>query len=125
MATVTQFEELIVWKKARRLAKEVFLATGQPSLRRQFALADQMRRAGVSIISNIAEGFERKSPRDFAHFLRYAKASCAELRSQLYLAYDIGGLTTEDLARLSGMTLEVGRLIGGLQSYLHRVQRTR
>jgi four helix bundle protein len=84
-----------------------------------------MRRAGVSIVSNIAEGFERKSPQDFARFLRYAKASCAELRSQLYVAHDIEALSPDDFSRLSRMALEVGRLIGGLQTYLYRVHRER
>jgi len=124
-AMVTRFEDLVTWRKSRRLAAEVFRATSGPSLRRQFALADQMRRAAVSIVSNIAEGFERKSPQDFARFLRYAKASCAELRSQLYLALDIEALSPDDFSRLSRMALEVGRLIGGLQTYLYRVHRER
>jgi len=125
MATVTQFEDLTVWKKSRYLAAEVFRATSGPPLRRQFALADQMRRSGASIVSNIAEGFERKSPQDFARFLRYAKASCAELRAQLYLAHDIEALSPENFSRLSELALEVARLIGGLQSYLFRVKRRR
>ena len=60
MATVRRFEDLVTSQKSRRLAAEVFRVTARPSLRRQFALADQMRRAGVSIVSNVAEGFERK-----------------------------------------------------------------
>ena len=120
MATVTRFEDLMVWKKSRCLAAEVFRETAVPPLRRQSALEDQMRRAGVSIVSNIAEGFERKSPQDFARFLRYAQASCAELRTQLYLARDIEALNPEKFARLSQMAIEVSRLIGGLQTYLSR-----
>ena len=123
MATVRRFEDLVTWQKSRRLAAEVFRVTARPSLRRQFALADQMRRAGVSIVSNVAEGFERKSPQDFARFLRYAKASCAEPRSQLYVANDIEAISLEDFSRLSKMALEVGRLIGGLQTYLYRMHR--
>ena len=118
MATISSFEDLLAWQKARCLASEIFKITGRGQLARQYAFADQMRRAAVSVSSNIAEGFERKSAPDFARFLRYAKASCAELRSQLYTALDSQALTSDEFNHLSEKAKEVGRLIGGSQSYL-------
>jgi four helix bundle protein len=83
-----RFEELEVWRRSRQLTADVYRITARGELRRDFGLKDQMQRAAVSVMSNVAEGFERKSRRDFAHFLVMAKASAGELRSQLYVAID-------------------------------------
>jgi four helix bundle protein len=115
MTAVTRFEDLIAWNKARELAKEVHRACATGRAARDYALTDQMRRASVSIVSNIAEGFERKNPTYFRQFLSYARGSCAELRAQLYLARDVGWLDESSFLRLSQSATAVGRLLGALR----------
>lgn len=114
MTAVTRFEDLIVWQKARRLASEVHSACATGRAAHDYALTDQMRRASISIVSNIAEGFERKNVTYFRQFLSYARGSCAELRAQLYLACDVGWLSQSEFLRLSEHAIEVGRLLGAL-----------
>ncbi len=87
---------------------------------RDFPLRDQIRKAGVSIISNIAEGFDRGGTAEFVQFLSFAKGSAGEVRSQLYVAKDQGYLTSEDFDRLMELTDETSRLIGGLMVYLRK-----
>jgi len=84
---VGKFEDLEVWKEGMRLASKVYQAL---SACRDYGLRDQMQRAAVSIPSNIAEGYERNTNKDFIHFLYIAKGSCSELRTQIYLAVEIG-----------------------------------
>ncbi|PSQ92571.1 MAG: four helix bundle protein, partial [Bacteroidetes bacterium SW_4_67_19] len=85
MATFHRFEDIESWQKARRLARRIYELTGNGDFARDFGLRDQIRRAAVSIMSNIAEGFERGSRREFARFLDIAKASAGEVRSPLYV----------------------------------------
>lgn len=93
-----RFEELRIWQDARLLAKSVYADFGTGLGSRDFGFRDQIQRAGVSVMNNIAEGFERYTSREFAHFLNLAKASCGEVRSMLYLAEDLSYLP-EELAR--------------------------
>ena len=86
MATVSRFEELGAWQKARELVDRVYRMTASGELARDFALRDQIRRAVLSIPSNIAEGFERGGRAEFLQFLSIAKGSAGEVRTQLYLA---------------------------------------
>ncbi len=88
MSGIKRFEELVAWQKARQLTGQVYQVTGNKALNRDYSLARQMQRAAVSIMSNIAEGFERGSQKEFYHFLSISRGSCAELRSQLYVALD-------------------------------------
>ena len=120
MAAVKQFEELLIWGKARRLADAIDARCTEPPLSRQFVLADQMRRSSLSIMSNIAEGFDLSSPRHFRHFLRIAKASAAELRSQLYLCSDRGYLDPALTEGLQKDTREIARMLMALIRYLDR-----
>ncbi len=92
---IQKFEDLIAWQKARELAKVIYKMTEAGKFSRDFGMRDQIRRAAVSIMSNIAEGFERMGRAEFHQFLVIAKASCAEVRSQLYIAHDIGYLDRE------------------------------
>ena len=114
MAGVTRFQDLIAWRKARQLALEIYLASAAGRRARDFALVDQIRRAAVSIVSNIAEGFERKRRGHFAQFLEYARGSCGELRAQLYLARDVGWLPEEEFDRLMKLAEDVAKLLGAL-----------
>lgn len=93
---IETFEDLIIWQKAVELAKEVYLITEREKLRTDFGLRSQMRNAAVSISSNIAEGFERRTRKEYLNFLNIAKASAGELRSQLYVAREIGYLNANE-----------------------------
>ena len=115
MSRVTRFEDLVAWQKARQLATAIYSASNSRAFWRDFTLRDQIRRAAVSVSSNIAEGFERNGLPEFHHFLSIAKASCAEVRSQLYIALDVGHLAEEEQLRLLAQAAEVGRIIGGLR----------
>lgn len=116
MARVDRFEDLIAWQKARRLTQEVYRLSGEPAFASDRALRDQIRRASVSIMSNIAEGFERARRREFHQYLSTAKASCAEVRSHLYVALDAGHLKKEAFSSTLALAEEVGRILGGLRA---------
>ena len=94
------FESLSVWQTARTFAVEVYRASDQGTFKRDWGLKDQIRRAVVSIASNIAEGHQRKYRKDFARFLTIALGSAGEVRTQLYLAQDLGHLAPSDADRL-------------------------
>lgn len=113
---IERFEDLIAWKKARELTKEIYEVTGQGLFSKDFGLRDQIRRASVSIMSNLAEGFERGSAKEFHQFLVIAKASCAEVRSQLYVAFDVGYVSEKDFSVLERKAFEVSKIIGGLRA---------
>ena len=118
MATLQNFEEIEAWQKARELVREVYAISGQGKFEKDFVLRDQMRRAGVSILSNIAEGFERGGRREFLQFLSIAKGSAAELKAQLYVAQDQHYIEQQTFDKLYAMADTVGRMIGGLMRYL-------
>jgi four helix bundle protein len=85
---VKQFEDLEVWREARRLPPTIYKLTKAEKFLKDFSLRDQIQRAAVSVMSNIAEGFERGGNQEFIQFLYVAKASCGEVRSQIYVALD-------------------------------------
>jgi four helix bundle protein len=124
MAKVERFEDLIAWQKARKLTGRIYKTTSQGNFVRDFNLKDQIRRAAVSIMSNIAEGFERNSAADFHRFLVMAKGSCAELRNQLYISLDVAHIPTEEFDSLMADAVEVGRIIGGLRASVQRRRTT-
>jgi len=88
MATISKFEDLIVWKNAMELANFVYKLTNIPKFKRDYGLIGQIRRSSVSIASNIAEGFERGTKHEFINYLFIARGSCGEVRSQIYIAYN-------------------------------------
>lgn len=114
------FEDLIAWRKARQLTSSIYAASRQGDWARDFGLRDQIRRAAVSIMSNIAEGNERASATEYHQFLCIAKGSCAEVRSQLYVAFDAGYLSSAEFDALLAQAQEVSRLVGGLRSAIAR-----
>jgi len=120
MSKVQRFEDLIAWQKARRLTRQVYEFTRRGSWARDFGLSGQIQRASVSIMSNIAEGFERNRHAEFHQFLSVAKSSCAEVRSQLYVALDVGYLNLSEFEALLAQAEEVGRIIGGLRAAVGR-----
>jgi len=116
MAKVKRFEDLVAWQKARELTRAVYEVTRQGGFAKDYGLSGQIQRASVSIMSNIAEGFERGGRGEFHQFLSTAKASCAEVRSQLYVAHDVGYLDKANFDRLMEQAEEVGRILGGLRA---------
>ncbi len=117
---IERFEDFIAWQKARKLTSDIYKVTNQGKFARDFGLKDQIRRAAVSSMSNLAEGFERGRPSEFHQFLSVAKASCAELRAQLYVALDVGYLSTETFGTLMSQATEVGQILGGLRASVER-----
>jgi four helix bundle protein len=122
MATIQKFEDLECWKKARVLTNEIYRLSSQGKFARDFGLRDQMRRAAVSIMSNIAEGFERDGTKEFLQFLATAKGSAGEVRSQLYIALDVGYLELGDHHKLLELSREVSRMIAGFMKYLRSTE---
>lgn len=122
MAAIHSFEDIEAWKKARVLTREVYIATREGPACRDFRYIDQIRAASCSIMSNIAEGFERGGNAEFRQFLYTAKGSAGEVRSQLYVAFDVGYLNEENFKRLMNLSLEIIRLIAGFIRYLQQTE---
>jgi four helix bundle protein len=118
MATVERFEDLDVWKRARRLANLIYDFTEGEALKRDFALRDQMRRAAISVLSNIAEGFESRTQVMFIEYLGRAKSSCGELRAQIYLALDRKYISQEQFEKAVEEAQICSRQIASLSRYL-------
>jgi len=116
--TVKYFEDLDVWKEARRLTSEVYAATRNGGFSKDFGLRDQIQRATVSIMSNIAEGFERGGNQEFIQFLYIAKGSCGEVRSQLYVALDQGYIAREHFDELFNSFKKLSGMIANLIDYI-------
>ena len=108
------FRDLRVWQLAKELAVDIYRITESSPLSRDYGLRDQLRRAAVSIPSNIAEGDERDTNKDSVRFLYIAKGSLAELRTQLEIARDVGSLSPEAHAQLEARCSEIGRMLGAL-----------
>jgi four helix bundle protein len=117
---IEKFEDLIAWQKARELTKNIYRVTKNGDFSKDFGLRDQIRRSSVSVMSNIAEGFERGGRSEFHQFLVIAKGSCAELRSQLYVALDAEYIDTITFQNLDALAKEVSRLVGGLRASVYR-----
>ena len=113
---VEKFEDLVAWQKARELTKQIYEITKQGSFSKDYGLCDQIRRATVSVMSNLAEGFERGSSSEFHQFIVIAKASCAEVRSQLYVAHYSRYISQPQFDNASNLAEEVSRIIGGLKA---------
>jgi four helix bundle protein len=123
--SATRFEELIAWQKARELTGEIYRASRIAPFCRDYGLCDQIRRAAVSVMSNIAEGFERSRDGEFHQFLSIAKGSCGEVRCQLYIARDVGYLDETVFEDLRHRAEEVSRIIGGLRAAVERRRDTK
>lgn len=118
MATIHRFEDIEAWKEARLLVSEIYRVSDTGAFARDFGLRDQIRRAAVSNISNIAEGFERDGGREFLQNLSVAKGSCGEVRAQLYVALDLGYLDPSSFAALTARSERVSRLLSRFMTYL-------
>jgi four helix bundle protein len=118
MAKIERFEDIEAWKKARELTKIIYEVTAQGKIATDFPLRDQLRRASISIMANIAEGFEREGNKEFRQFLAQAKGSAGEVKSLLYVALDAGLTSSEHFQRIIGLADETSRLLAGFLRYL-------
>lgn len=118
MPTITRFEEIEAWKTARELTNLIYSITYEGKISRDFGLKDQIRRASVSIMSNIAEGFESKTQALFIRYLAIAKASAGEVRSQLYVAKDVKYLTEQQFTTLFQLAEKASRQLSRFIAYL-------
>jgi four helix bundle protein len=117
---IKRFEDIVAWQYGRALCREIYLITERQPFARDFALRDQIRRAAISVPSNIAEGFERFRPAEFHQFLSIAKGSLGELRTQLYIAGDIGYLDDETQTALFEAASVTATKIGALRASIER-----
>ena len=120
MAKVERFEDLEVWRYARLLTSTIYRMTNGPKFARDFGLRDQIRRASISIVSNIAEGFGRKSSSQLLHFLEIASGSTAEVETQLYIAFDLGYIHKAQFDETLADATRVGQMLTKLMQYLRK-----
>ena len=115
---IEDYKDLIVWQRSMELAEEVYQLVKKLPKEELFALSDQIRRAVISIPSNIAEGYERNSTKEYIHFLSIAKGSKAELETQLLLCTKIHYLNNSDIEKSISLIQEIGKMINSLQKHL-------
>ena len=112
------FENLKVWIDARCLSKQIFKLSLNGPLKRNFTLREQICKSCISVVSNIAEGYERGGDKEFHQYLSHAKASAGELRAQLFMCLDFGYIGDEEFNHLRGEVLSISRQLSGLMKYL-------
>jgi four helix bundle protein len=125
MSTIKRFEEIKAWQKARKATNAVYKITAKGDFSKDFGLRDQIRRACVSIMANIAEGFGRHSDRGFANFLSITHGSTAETQSHLYVALDLGYLAESVFSGIYDMLDEVSRMTLSLEQHLRNTGQNR
>ena len=118
MSTIRRFEDIRGWQTARDLTREIYTVSRRGQFAQDYGLRDQMRRASVSIMSNIAEGFESDTRAQFIRFLGHARASAGELRAQLYVALDVGYLEQDEFETLFDQVDKASRQLSRFISYL-------
>ena len=118
MASFKSFEEIIAWQKARILTKEIYLTTNKGKFEKDYGLKDQFRRASVSVMANIAEGFERRGDKEFVRFLNISKGSLAEVKSHAYVALDVEYIDEKIFNDFVLKIDEIAMLLSGLIKYL-------
>lgn len=118
MTKIKSFEELSCWKESRKFNKYLYEITNYKDFQKDFDLKRQLRRASISVSSNIAEGFERHTDKELIHFLYISKGSAGEIRSQLYLAWDLEYLTKDEFTKLHTIITDISKMISGLIKYL-------
>jgi len=121
MGKIERFEDIKAWQKARELVKDIYRVCRVEKFRNDYNLIDQTRRAAVSIMANIAEGFARRTSKEFINFLGMAHASAAELQSHLYVAIDQEYISDSDFRIIYETAGEVSKMIQGLSNYLRKL----
>ncbi|HQQ94731.1 MAG TPA: four helix bundle protein [Bacteroidia bacterium] len=120
MASIKRFEDIVAWQKARDLSKKIYKISSTGTLSKDIGLREQARRSSVSIMANIAEGYERKTDKEFVRFLNISKGSLAELKSHLYLAKEVDYITVKLLNELLSECDEISKILSGLINYLKK-----
>ncbi len=118
MVLIKKFEDIKAWQKSRQLTNKIYEISNNNDFSRDFTLKDQIRKASISIMLNITEGFARRSNREFKKFLNYAHGSCAEVQSALYVALDQKYITQENFNILYSQTEEISKMINSFSIYL-------
>lgn len=118
MGKFERFEDIEAWQKARILAKEIYLISENEKFKRNFALKEQIRKSAISVVSNIAEGFARRTNKEFVQFLYVSHGSLAEIEAQLYIALDLGYIQKERFDSLYKECYEISKMLMGLIKYL-------
>ena len=118
MPTIKRFEDILAWQKARQATKSVYDITKSGEFAKDFGLKDQIRRASVSIMANIAEGFARRSDKDFAHFLNISRSSTAEVQSHLYVAIDQNYIRQSEFDDIYQQLEQISKMIFALAKHL-------
>lgn len=108
---ISRFEDILAWQKAKTLSKQIYHRFSDS---KDYSFKDQIQRASYSIMNNIAEGFERRSNKEFKHFLFIAKGSCGEVRSMLILAFELNKLNESEYKELHSLSEEISKMISGL-----------
>ena len=122
MSKIERFEDIVAWQRARELTREVYGCSKVGAFAKDFGLKDQIQRAAVSTMGNIAEGFDRGGDKEFIQFLSTSKGSCGEVRSHLYVSLDQQYITPVQFDQLYGKADEVGKLLSGFMTYLQNSQ---
>jgi len=118
MTRIKRFEDITAWQRAREVVKSIYEITSKESFAKDYSLKDQIRRASISVMSNIAEGFSRQTDREFIQFPHVAKGSASEVQSQLYVALDLKYISEATFKELYELLEETIRLISGFVRYL-------
>ena len=118
MSKIEKFEDIIAWQKAREFNNLLYIATTKKPFASDFDLVRQIRRSSISVLSNIAEGFERRGISEFIQFLNIAKGSAGEVRAQLYIAFDQSYISQTEFDEFQKRITEISKMISGLMSYL-------
>jgi four helix bundle protein len=122
MGKIERFEDIQAWQKARELNRNIYNITKNSHFSKDFSLRDQIRRASVSIMANIAEGFGRRSKKEFSNFLNMSHGSAAEIQCHLYVALDQNYINKNDFQELYDKVAEVSKMIQGFMNYLSKLK---
>jgi len=125
LGKIERFENIDCWKEARKLVNAVYSLTKKEPFSKDWGLKDQIQRAAISIMSNIAEGFESQGNKEFIQFLFYAKRSSGEVRSQLYAAHDLGYINRVEREEASELAMKVSKMLSNFIAYLSSVKRVK
>lgn len=120
---IERFEDIQAWQKARELVNRIYSTTNKGDFAKDYSLKDQLRRASISVMSNISEGYARQTDKEFAQFLYIALGSATEAQSLLYTAQDLNYISKEEFDNIYELSSEVARLIAGFRKYLQRAQK--
>lgn len=118
MAKIEKFEDIEAWRKARKLVSAIYQLSDNGKFKKDFTLKDQIRKSGISVVSNIAEGFARRTNKEFIQFLYFSHGSVAEIEAQLYVALDLNYIEKDKFKSLYNDCYDISKMLMGLIKYL-------